>query len=107
MRANSQAQLVWRTSPSFGAGEVTCRMTQVMWRRRSELVTAASLTQRSPIIEELVDGKQLAIAAAMHDITAGKVTWLFRMGRGLSPPPKPESRNKLGEEPSAEEKLHE
>jgi hypothetical protein len=36
----------------------------------------ASLTQRSPIIKELVDAKQLTIAAAMHDITAGKVTWL-------------------------------
>jgi carbonic anhydrase len=39
-------------------------------------LTAASLTQRSPIIKELVDAKQLTIAAAMHDITTGKVTWL-------------------------------
>src|SRR3954471_209084 len=39
-------------------------------------LTAASLTQRSPIIKELVDAKRLAIAAAMHDITTGKVTWL-------------------------------
>jgi carbonic anhydrase len=31
-------------------------------------LTAASLTQRSPIIKELVDAKQLTIAAAMHDI---------------------------------------
>jgi len=39
-------------------------------------LTAASLTKRSPIIKELVDAKQLKIAAAMHDITTGKVTWL-------------------------------
>lgn len=39
-------------------------------------LTAASLTRRSPIIKALVDAKQLKIAAAMHDITTGKVTWL-------------------------------
>jgi carbonic anhydrase len=39
-------------------------------------LTAASLTKRSPIIEALVDAGQLKIAAAMHDITTGKVTWL-------------------------------
>ncbi len=42
---------------------------------RSRL-TAASLTKHSRIIKELVDAKQLKIAAAMHDITTGKVTWL-------------------------------
>src|SRR5438105_15776945 len=39
-------------------------------------LTAASLTKRSPIIKALVEAKQLKIAAAMHDITTGKVTWL-------------------------------
>jgi carbonic anhydrase len=39
-------------------------------------LTAASLIRRSPIIKALVDAKQLAIAAAMHDIKTGKVTWL-------------------------------
>jgi carbonic anhydrase len=39
-------------------------------------LTAADLTKRSPIINELVDAKQLTIAAAMHDITTGKVIWL-------------------------------
>jgi carbonic anhydrase len=39
-------------------------------------LTAASLTKRSAIIRELVDAKQLKIAAAMHDITTGKVSWL-------------------------------
>jgi carbonic anhydrase len=39
-------------------------------------LTAASLTKRSPIIKALVQAKQLRIAAAMHDITTGKVTWL-------------------------------
>jgi carbonic anhydrase len=39
-------------------------------------LTAASLPRRSPIIKALVDAKQLKIAAAMHDITTGKVTWL-------------------------------
>jgi carbonic anhydrase len=42
----------------------------------SARLTAASLTKRSPIIKELVDAKQLKIAAAMHDITTGNVTWL-------------------------------
>ena len=39
-------------------------------------LTAASLTKRSPIIKSLVDARQLKIAAAMLDITTGKVTWL-------------------------------
>ena len=39
-------------------------------------LTAESLTKRSPIIKQLVDAKQLRIAAAMHDITTGKVSWL-------------------------------
>jgi carbonic anhydrase len=39
-------------------------------------LTAASLTRRSAIIKALVDSKELKIAAAMHDITTGKVTWL-------------------------------
>src|ERR1700687_3840994 len=42
----------------------------------SARLTAASLTKRSPIIKELADAKQLEIAAAMHDITTGKVSWL-------------------------------
>ena len=39
-------------------------------------LTAESLTKRSPIIKQLVDARQLKIAAAMHDITTGKVSWL-------------------------------
>jgi carbonic anhydrase len=39
-------------------------------------LTAASLLQRSPIIKALVDAGDLKIAAAMHDITTGKVNWL-------------------------------
>jgi carbonic anhydrase len=39
-------------------------------------LTAASLPKRGKIIKELVDGGQLKIAAAMHDITTGKVTLL-------------------------------
>jgi carbonic anhydrase len=39
-------------------------------------LTAASLPKRSPILKALVDAGQLKIAAAMHDITTGKVTWL-------------------------------
>jgi carbonic anhydrase len=39
-------------------------------------LTAASLLKRSPVIKALVDAKQLTIAAAMHDITTGKVAWL-------------------------------
>ena len=39
-------------------------------------LTAASLTRRSPIIKALVQAGQLKIAAAMHDVTTGKVTWL-------------------------------
>jgi carbonic anhydrase len=42
----------------------------------SARLTAASLTRRSTVIKELVEAKQLKIAAAMHDITTGKVTWL-------------------------------
>jgi carbonic anhydrase len=40
------------------------------------VLTAASLTKRSSIIKSLVDAKQLKIAAAMHDIKTGAVTWL-------------------------------
>jgi len=40
------------------------------------LLTAASLTKRSAIIKGLVDAKQLKIAAAMHDIKTGTVSWL-------------------------------
>jgi carbonic anhydrase len=39
-------------------------------------LTAESLPKRSPIIKALVGAGQLRIAAAMHDITTGKVTWL-------------------------------
>jgi len=39
-------------------------------------LTAANLTKRSPVIKQLVDTRQLTIAAAMHDITTGKVSWL-------------------------------
>lgn len=42
----------------------------------SARLTAASLTRRSPIMKALVDAGQLKIAAAMHDITTGKVSWL-------------------------------
>jgi len=39
-------------------------------------IMAASLTRRSAIIKKLVDTKQLTIAAAMHDVATGTVTWL-------------------------------
>src|SRR5215218_4112954 len=39
-------------------------------------LTAASLLERSPIIKARVERGQLTIAAAMHDITTGKVSWL-------------------------------
>lgn len=39
-------------------------------------LTAASLVKRSKVIKELVDTRQLVVAAAMHDITTGKVAWL-------------------------------
>lgn len=39
-------------------------------------LTADSLLKRSQIIKSLVDAKQVRIAAAMHDITTGKVSWL-------------------------------
>jgi carbonic anhydrase len=39
-------------------------------------MVAGSLLTRSSIIKALVDAGQLKIAAAMHDITTGKVTWL-------------------------------
>ena len=39
-------------------------------------LAAASLLKRSPIIKGLVDAGQLKIAAAMHDVTTGKVSWL-------------------------------
>lgn len=39
-------------------------------------LTAASLLDRSPIIKSLVVSGDLKIAAAMHDIKTGKVSWL-------------------------------
>jgi carbonic anhydrase len=42
----------------------------------SARLTAESLIKRSPIIKQLVDAKQLKIAAAMQDIATGKVSWL-------------------------------
>jgi carbonic anhydrase len=39
-------------------------------------LTAASLPARSPILKDLVDAGELTIAAAMHDITTGRVSWL-------------------------------
>jgi len=42
----------------------------------SARLTAQSLTKRSPIIKGMVDAGQLKIAAAMHEVTTGKVSWL-------------------------------
>jgi len=39
-------------------------------------LTAASLPKRSKVIRALVDTGEVKIAAAMHDITTGEVTWL-------------------------------
>ena len=39
-------------------------------------LTAANVLKRSPIIKAMVDAKQLRIAAAMHDIKTGTVSWL-------------------------------
>jgi carbonic anhydrase len=39
-------------------------------------MAAENIIKRSPVIKELVDAKQVRIAAAMHDITTGKVTLL-------------------------------
>ena len=39
-------------------------------------MAAENILKRSPVIKELVDAKQVRIAAAMHDITTGKVTLL-------------------------------
>ncbi len=39
-------------------------------------LTAESLTSRSPIMQRLVESGNLTIAAAMHDITTGRVSWL-------------------------------
>jgi carbonic anhydrase len=39
-------------------------------------LTAESLPKRSRIIREMVDSGELKIAAAMHDITTGQVSWL-------------------------------
>jgi carbonic anhydrase len=39
-------------------------------------LTVASTLKRSPLIKARVDAKTLVIAAAMHDIKTGKVTWL-------------------------------
>jgi carbonic anhydrase len=40
------------------------------------LLTVASLTSRSPILQNLVDTGRLSIAGAMHDIATGQVSWL-------------------------------
>jgi carbonic anhydrase len=39
-------------------------------------LTAASLPKRSKIIKALVESGEVKIAAAMHDITTGQVSWL-------------------------------
>lgn len=39
-------------------------------------LTAESLTSRSPILAGLVESGNLKIAAAMHDISTGRVAWL-------------------------------
>ena len=39
-------------------------------------LTVESLTSRSPVLAGLVDAGNLTIAAAMHDITTGRVSWL-------------------------------
>ena len=39
-------------------------------------ITASSITERSPIIRELVESGHVVIAAAMHDVNTGKVSWL-------------------------------
>lgn len=39
-------------------------------------LTAQSIPKRSKIIGDLYASKQLVVAAAMHDVTTGKVTWL-------------------------------
>ena len=39
-------------------------------------LTAASLTRRSAILKDLVATRQLRIAAAMLDVTSGRVSWL-------------------------------
>src|SRR5947199_6772878 len=39
-------------------------------------LTAASLSKRSPLIKALADSGEIRIAAAMHDITTGQVSWL-------------------------------
>lgn len=39
-------------------------------------LTAASLPKRSALIKALVESGEVKIAAAMHDITTGKVNWL-------------------------------
>lgn len=40
------------------------------------LLAAKALTDRSEVLKELVDSKQLVIAAAMHDIATGEVKFL-------------------------------
>ena len=39
-------------------------------------LTAESLPPRSEIIKELVASKQVLVAAAMHDVATGKISWL-------------------------------
>jgi carbonic anhydrase len=40
------------------------------------LLTAASLAQRSDILRQRMEAGTLKVAAAMHDITTGRVSWL-------------------------------
>jgi carbonic anhydrase len=52
---------------------------EAMVQRVAEMnvrLTAQSIPKRSPIIKALVAEKKLVIAAAMHDIKTGKVTWM-------------------------------
>jgi len=39
-------------------------------------LTAISITDQSPVIRGLVESGNLTVAAAMHDLTSGKVSWL-------------------------------
>ncbi|WP_323033257.1 carbonic anhydrase [Paracoccus sp. (in: a-proteobacteria)] len=43
---------------------------------QNALLTAASLVQRSDILARRMAEGTLAIAAAMHDINTGRITWL-------------------------------
>ena len=61
---------------TLAAGATTLGIVLLMTSSNRVRLTAESLIRRSPIIRQLVDAKQLKIAAAMHDITTGKVSWL-------------------------------